>query len=1023
MASAVGKIQAALAAATQETTLALANFNFDFSLVKVEAPVEFQPLGAALSIKRRTASESGDHHRTARKLGSLFEQIIPDTPRLFAAYGNRVSEIASSPAGKAKGSQPFGPFSDFAGIDGTNIWAAATSGTPAIAVHLLACMLARIWKASEAIALWEQIIAARKQELAAFDETGSIPIQSLVTSQLTVTREQISAWDASARAWLRTADETKAVSQKQLMLIIENVNIPVNRNMIVYQSVIQAWRTAMITIDKLIFGMGHSVREGSVLLGLAAWHIYPDMIVLGSRATEIRQNDPLVNPGGVITIGLQNMSEDSADGVHWSLPLAYVRYYGDPVQAEGSIRAESSRVTVDQFLQVILGALCMQWGLSGSSGIREGAKLIRAAWKCCLKGLEKYPHSARKELITQNHWLRIMSDSAKYYLMSKGPEWESCRSLTALGQKHCHLLNRPSPYATPIMGIRGDLYVSMMEQPEAKILFLRNIAARSGAEPDSLIIRIQIKLSGHLKAFEYLTAIPSPGTDGNPKYYRWAVAESVNTVKSAWLQENSEVLAELTDETIADDIEPMQDVSWFRWRNPPDYFKNTPIIIDAGESDEDDETAPIRGIGRWNPFSTMTSRPVGSKNHAITFKPIFGDADTAAIFQRVDRPEVERIQNERLGIEELLTAFNNDRINPDAFLRHLVRIQPPRYVPPPPEGYYDAESELMSCLKALETAIMVFKQLPSSTISLEIIKHVALASTRWALMAESAEQDYYSPTAKDLSPLFPYNLSRPATFSCIAFFESGGFDVDPVHLGSVMAVASENSIFVATPLLRDPAEECVTYGVQRILGNVGRSGIAFLFPPDNPKIKEWDFGFYQVVRHDEFDGRLDDCFRSTTLHLAFSGYELPIDVGNHGSRHTEAFFLEAVVSLHDRGEWVADLDVLSTFDNPLFHSLIDQPACKDKAPIPIPDFSVLAIDNWKELIDRPLQVAVVRSHGNWLARLAAAALSVRLGIPTVVFADNVCWTCGEATLKQIQSSGAQNTGDGYHKPSSVVFIL
>jgi len=270
---------------------------------------------------------------------------------------------------------------------------------------------------------------------------------------------------------------------------------------------------------------------------------------------------------------------------------------------------------------------------------------------------------------------------------------------------------------------------------------------------------------------------------------------------------------------------------------------------------------------------------------------------------------------------------------------------------------------------------------------------------------------------------FPDILSRQATFSCIAFFESGGFNIDPIYLGNVIAISSGNSIFVAAPLLCDPAIEPASHSVQRIIGNVGRSGMAFLYPPESPKIKEWDMGFYQVVRHEEFDGRLDDCFQSTTLHLSFSGYELPIDVGIHGGRFVEAFFLEAVVSVHDRGEWVADLDVLSTFDNQLFYSLTDQPACLEQAPIPMPDFSVVTIDSWKELIDRPTQVAVLRAHGNWLARLAAASLSVKLGIPTVVFGESCCWSCGEKMLKQIESSAAQDAGEGFYRPRSVVFIL
>jgi hypothetical protein len=142
--SAIGRIQAAWAAASNETTLALANLSFDFSLIKVEAPLEFKELGGALSTKRRSAAEHGTSHMTARKLGSLFEQVLPSTPRLLRAYGLRASEIAQSPSVNPKGNKAYGLFADHIGIDGTSIWAAATSGSGTIAVHLLACMLARI---------------------------------------------------------------------------------------------------------------------------------------------------------------------------------------------------------------------------------------------------------------------------------------------------------------------------------------------------------------------------------------------------------------------------------------------------------------------------------------------------------------------------------------------------------------------------------------------------------------------------------------------------------------------------------------------------------------------------------------------------------------------------------------------------------------------------------------------------------------------------------------------------------------
>ena len=108
---------------------------------QLEAPKEFLGVGESLTKQRLEAAESGSSHITARKLGALFEQIIPDTPRLFEAYGTRASAIASQPCLSTTQATQGGIFSGFVGVDGTSIWAAATSGRGAIAVHLLACML------------------------------------------------------------------------------------------------------------------------------------------------------------------------------------------------------------------------------------------------------------------------------------------------------------------------------------------------------------------------------------------------------------------------------------------------------------------------------------------------------------------------------------------------------------------------------------------------------------------------------------------------------------------------------------------------------------------------------------------------------------------------------------------------------------------------------------------------------------------------------------------------------------------
>lgn len=93
-----------------------------------------------------------------------------------------------------------------------------------------------------------------------------------------------------------------------MLLIVNNIGIAVNNKPEVYASVISAWKIAMETLDSLVQGMPQLVQDGAVLLGLSAWHIYPDINVLGATQKEIKMEDPLVSTGGTVTLGLQSSS-------------------------------------------------------------------------------------------------------------------------------------------------------------------------------------------------------------------------------------------------------------------------------------------------------------------------------------------------------------------------------------------------------------------------------------------------------------------------------------------------------------------------------------------------------------------------------------------------------------------------------------------------------------------------------------------------------------------------------------------
>ena len=195
----IGGVDLSLVSAQQKTALSLASGNFDFSLVKIEAPQEYKLVGGNLSKGRRDEAEDGALHGVARKLGALFDDELPETPTLLRAYGERASGVAANPVFNPKVSRADGPFAGHVGADGTSIWAAATSGKAAIAVHLLACMLARMWSGPEAISILTEMVDARKAVLRRRVEGDQFSISEVTAAQITVTRDQISAWDASAR--------------------------------------------------------------------------------------------------------------------------------------------------------------------------------------------------------------------------------------------------------------------------------------------------------------------------------------------------------------------------------------------------------------------------------------------------------------------------------------------------------------------------------------------------------------------------------------------------------------------------------------------------------------------------------------------------------------------------------------------------------------------------------------------------------------------------------------------------------
>ncbi|KAI4625643.1 hypothetical protein J4E80_002775 [Alternaria sp. BMP 0032] len=196
--------------ATNENYAALANIKFDFSLVKMEAPIEFSGIASGLSTRRRVEAEEGPSHKTARRLGALFEDVVPSTPKLISAYGRRMSEIMNASGVNDIGAGQHGPFEPYVGADVTTLWAAATSGIPALGVYLLSCLLARAWDAKVATAIWVEIVAARKIEIEeGLKSNGNVSATSLLAewfillwSRLGMSEEDVKEGKSSEFGWL-----------------------------------------------------------------------------------------------------------------------------------------------------------------------------------------------------------------------------------------------------------------------------------------------------------------------------------------------------------------------------------------------------------------------------------------------------------------------------------------------------------------------------------------------------------------------------------------------------------------------------------------------------------------------------------------------------------------------------------------------------------------------------------------------------------------------------------------------------
>ena len=214
-----------------------------------------------------------------------------------------------------------------------------------------------------------------------------------------------------------------------------------------------------------------------------------------------------------MTIGLKPR-DSQQNGVYWSLPLACLRYYGDPVVASCSVNSnEESRLTVEELSLSIVGCFLGGWGVAEPDTSRAIKWLAQIA--DILNEAVKSNYKEAKAMIigeAASSWFNLLLSTARIYQRSSDDERQAPRRLVSLGRKDGKsFLGLPK---CSFFGLtnRGR-FVGIMGSEDEQIRFLRGVArevqATAGFEYHHLFIRYKHRCRHSSKVFyEFATALP-----------------------------------------------------------------------------------------------------------------------------------------------------------------------------------------------------------------------------------------------------------------------------------------------------------------------------------------------------------------------------------------------------------------------------------------------------------------------------------------------------------------------------------
>jgi hypothetical protein len=724
----------------------------------------------------------------------------------------------------------------------------------------------------------------------------------------------------------------------------------VSRDKELYSSVMAVWKHAMKAMNDLILGRPQRINDGDVMLGLLSWHLYPDMTVLGvgTRTYHVPQQDGLIAPGGMITVGMGRREDGPDEAIYWSLPLAHMRFYGSAVNAERRHGLKDSQVSYADFRYVILGSVLSSWDMEKND--------VDLAMQCIiLLGDSIITNEPSQSVVFGDgrslNWLASLAECCRSFQRANEVEKKHGMALIMFGIRRCPNFlanhdNHPLPLfnLTDMKSLMDVVNFSTTDTTQCQIDCLRwwahNHPDRSSLKGSIIRYRPKrdktqepsLKKAGFLCTSVFVTSKQTGHkrrrienfTLGNQGHLIWAADDGYRSLEQA---------------------------SAFN------YLGSAKM---NGTSLDPSSLRAVPGLRKHDEVML----PPGQGMQVQNYEFVCGDELRAALYRPIKHNEPQLSRN-TITLAGLLQLYKEGFVKVPRLIGRL-------------RAQAALESHFYRSLEALSSVEEIYDGLPGACIDLRVT-------------SQPAPESHWSALFRKPEPKTPPPSPITRAFTVVAFFETGEIQLEPHKLEGVLALSHNNSIFVASQMLEDPTEPSSSHLIRRLTGNIGRPGFALLIPPNDPRMQKYDFNKY-VVEYEPFNGDLVDSFSATSLHLSLTGYELPLDVEPRGNRDSEAYFVETNVSVYDGGEWVGDVDIMRAqrtwprFEN--CHHNAEQRRQRDHLPN-----NMQAVDSWRAFLDAPVGAGVLRAFGNPMARLAAATLAMQKGYNFHILGPDPCWKC------------------------------